>query len=180
MLKRKWHPLSAQDRIAEALNAAPRGISLAALCASDYLADLSARAITINVGLLAKRGDAIDFPSAGKRLFCLTDQGKRKLDLQRTARARLAQRLRMDIPVDTYPQSHSHDLASPEKKSAAIEAIAPVLLSAKPEEADAHATVTATIARHHLRALVTRALDATKPLTESDREALCAAIKEAA
>ena len=171
MLKRKWSPLSTQTRIAEAINASHTGMSLVDLQCCDYLAGASAHSIAVCLRLMAKRGFVADHPISGTRIFILTDRGKRDLDLQRMARARLAQRLRMEIPLGTYPE--------PAPSSTSPQTAILVSLQAA-EDTEKVPTHTAVISRAHLRRIVNRALANQAPLTEDDRTALAAAIKEAA
>jgi len=166
MFKRKWTPLSPQVRIAEALNTSAVGLSLVDLQAHEFLHGLSAHAVAINLKILARRGEVVDHPSNGFRVFVLTPRGKQQIDFQRICRAKLARRLKIDIPAGTYPaQTVPQPVPSPQAPAEAV---------MKP------LTQTALISRAHLRLLVNRALANREPLTEDDRAALAEAIREAA
>lgn len=193
MLKRKWTPLSPQVRISEALNASPIGLSLLDLQAHEFLSGLSAHAIAINLKILARRGEVADHPSNGFRVFALTPRGKQQLDFHRICRAKLARRLRIEIPPGTYPDAAQVTECHPERgddggRLAAQSAEADGLptpgrferLENREEAIAKPLTPTAMISRTYLRRIVNRALANQAPLTEDDRTALAAAIQEAA
>jgi hypothetical protein len=143
------------------------GLSLIELQAHDHLRGLTAHSIAVCVRLLTKRGDVADHPARATRVFLLTDSGRKALDIERIARARLAKRLRIEIPAGTYPYS------TPPQASAGSEE--------KPAAPSPFVcTETATISRRHLRLLLNRAVAYLAPLTRDERVALAAAIQEAA
>lgn len=192
MLKRKWTPLSPQMRILELLNAAPMPLPLTNMRAHEFLGGLSAHAIAVNLKILANRGCVADnLVANGSRAFALTPAGKQQLDIDRIARARLAQRLKIEIPPDMYltaaaPQIHTakkgDDAAAagptpPQPKTPPIRA---TIDQPETPEAGTPLIYMAIISRRHLRVLAARALATPAPLTDDDRAALAAAIKEAA
>ena len=191
MLKRKWTPLSPQMRILELLNAAPMPLPLTNMRAHEFLAGLSEHAIAVNLKMLANRGCVADRAENGMRAFVLTPRGKQHLDIDRLARARLAQRLKIEIPPDMYltaaaPQIHTakkgDDAAAagptpPQPKTPPIRA---TIDQPETPEAGTPLIYMAIISRRHLRVLAARALATPAPLTDDDRAALAAAIKEAA
>jgi hypothetical protein len=169
MPKRRWSPLSPQSRIREALNAAPVGLSLIELQAHDYLRGLTAHSIAVCVRVLAKRGEVADHPAHATRVFLLTDSGRKALDIERIARARLAKRLRIEIPAGTYPDGTPPDASAVRKAAAEKSAVPSQFIR----------TETAMISRRYLRLLLNRAVAHLAQLTRDERMALAAAIQEA-
>jgi len=196
MLKRKWSPLSPQMRILELLNAATMPMPLADMAAHFFLSGLSTRCIAANLRMLADRGCVADREVRGKRAFVLIPRGKQQLDIDRLARSRLAQRLRIEVPPDMYLTAQAATPAPVHTPAKGVEGGKVAVTPSEPhilptpgrferlenrEEVIAKPLVsTALIARRHLRALAARALAAPMPLTDDDRAAIAAAIQEAA